>query len=168
MTDDPLDGADIGETLTVERTEELSVWGVAPDVYFGADRDSDVEVVDAEVVGEPGAERVKLTFEGKVTKYLAPRWDQAREPRTEEERRQARRDKRKRQLLELAAITLPFGIVSVVSLKVMQTISGEMAINGEAMQFSPETFVPVLAIVFLITLWFQYGPGWVSPRGGRR
>lgn len=163
---DPLDGADIGETKAVERTADVSVWGVAPEVFFGADRTSDVEVVDAEIVGEPGDERVEVTFQGEVTKYLAVNWDRAQQPRTEEERREVRKQKWKGRVLKFAGIAIPFGIASAIMVRVMQTVSGEMTVEGEPVVFSGETFAVVMAVVFVLALALTYAPGWVSPGGG--
>jgi hypothetical protein len=73
-SDDPLAGADIGETVTVEHETEFGFWsGSGADPYVGFDRDhEDLSVESAEIVGERGSERVRITYSAEVTKEPEP------------------------------------------------------------------------------------------------
>ena len=75
-TEDPLDGADIGETVTVDHTEEMWVGDLEPAEWWGSDRYSDTRVVETEVVtNEHGEDYLQITIESDVTKTLPHRWD---------------------------------------------------------------------------------------------
>lgn len=71
---DPLAGADIGETVTVEHETEFGFWsGSGADPYVGFDRDhEDLSVESAEIVGEHGSERVRIEYSADVTKQEEP------------------------------------------------------------------------------------------------
>jgi hypothetical protein len=58
--DDPLEGADIGETRTVKREQTLHGINYTPNEYFGGDRNSDVELTDVEIIeAEDGIHDIK-------------------------------------------------------------------------------------------------------------
>jgi hypothetical protein len=71
---DPLEGAAIGETRTIEHETEFGFWsGDGADPYVGFDRDHEnLTVESAEIVGEHGSERVRIEYSADVTKEPEP------------------------------------------------------------------------------------------------
>ena len=71
---DPLQDAEIGETVSHEINTEHSLWGHADiDSWVGFDRDVDnVSVEDATIVGEQGDEEIKVRLSADVTKREPP------------------------------------------------------------------------------------------------
>jgi hypothetical protein len=82
MTDDPLEGADIGETATVTEESELWLGDYADfEATVGSDRIADHEVVEIEpYTDEHGDQMLRLTVESEVTKTLPHRWATGLDP----------------------------------------------------------------------------------------
>lgn len=152
MTDggDPLDGADVGETRTVTRSKTLHGVDFEPREFYGTDRQRDIRIDDISVVGDDQGEPrdVEITWEAELTKCLPPRWDHAREPRTEAEEKQARRRKWMRRGISAVAALLPLGLVTVVTFHLLNALSGDLLINGEPM--GPVSFVDILPALILV------------------
>lgn len=172
--DDPLAGADIGETRTIESENEFSLWdsrAVGP--FLGFDREAaDVEVKSAEIVGEEGNERVRITYSGDVTKTLRPHWRQEleREPREPRDTPTAGLPTAQRVASFLIAAAVSVGVAMFVT----QSLFGRMA--GETIEISaraPTVFdlAPAVAAIIvlgmLIVLALPYAPG-MAGRGGMR
>lgn len=154
--DDPLDGADVGETRTVRRELYLHGVDMEPVEFYGMDRSADIRIADLEVCenseGEP--RDVRITWEADVTKHLPPRWDQATEPRTVEEMRVARRTRWLKTAARALAVLLPVGIALGVAYWMMQGLDGSVTINGEPLRPPPvlETLPVVLLVVVIVWL----------------
>lgn len=148
---DPLDRADIGETVTVRETTDIWVGGLLDaDATEGSDRLADSEVVATEVVtDEYGDQHLRVTVESDVTKRLPRRWDAARQPRTDSERRQARRDRWASRLARWLPIPVTLGLGLAITNRVMSQLSGEVLIDGAPLTYSVWDLVPVVAIVVL-------------------
>jgi hypothetical protein len=128
--EDPLEHADVGETVTVTREKTLHSINFDPDVYYGGDRVGESDVVDARLVeNEYGNHDIVVTFEGDLTKTLPRRWDQCEEPRTErEEQREQKRQWRKKwsRRLSLAIGTvISIVVATFVTHRVMSRVAGE-------------------------------------------
>lgn len=164
---DPLDGADVGETKTVERSKTLHSATYEPGVYYGSDRIGSAEIADVEIVeDEYGEDAIRVTWEGDLTKALPPNWDHHREPVTERELRQERRKKWKGRAGRAAQILIPAAICVGIAAHVMNTISGEVTMNGEPVGTPGfESIAFVFGLVVIIMLGVQYAPRTI--RGGR-
>jgi len=148
--DDPLDGADIGDTATIRETTDIWVGGLEADATEGSDRMADSEVVDTAVVtDEYGDQHLRVTVESDVTKRLPRRWDAAREPRTDSERRQSRRETWISRGITATVTAVTLGLGLVVTNSVMKRAARGMTVNGEPLTYSPWDLVPVVAIVVL-------------------
>lgn len=170
---DPLGGADIGETHTVRESVELHTVDFEPGVYYGSDRFGRASVERIEVTeNEYGDETVVVTFEGELTKALPPRWDEYREPLTDAEQQAARRKVWLGRLGNAAAIVVPMLGASVLANHLMQAISGDMTVNGEAVT-APGTGEMAMitgAMLVLAAVVFYAANEVLPPRvvGGRR
>lgn len=169
---DPLDGAAIGETVTIRESVDLPVINFSPDVYFGSDRFGDCDVAGLELVEDAdGHEAVRVVFEGEVTKQLPRRWDYHREPVTAEEKRAHWRKTWLKRAGQAAAFVLPFAFAGLIATRVMNGLAG-VTLNGEPMAPASGTdiwlsVVPILVVAALIAYGLQGGfPGTV--RGGHR
>ena len=148
--DDPLEGADIGETVTVSETTDIWVGGLEADATEGSDRIADSEVVGSEVVtDEYGDQHLRVTVESDVTKRLPRLWDRSDAPRTDSERAQARRKKWGRWGVTALTTgsTLLFGLA--VTNHLMRRLSGEVTINGAGLTYTVWDLVPVVVILLL-------------------
>lgn len=152
MTDDPLDGADVGETRTVRESVDLYTVDFEPDVFYGSDRFSDTEIADVEVAeNEHGDRKLVVTFEGEVTKALPRRWDRAREPLTEREERTARRREWVMKALATGGLLAPAVVATVVATWAMD--AGDMTVNGEPMQAPGIEFFGAFFVFVFVVLW---------------
>lgn len=160
---DPLEGADIGETVHVEQEETFRA--NVPLELIGNDRLTDAEVVDIELTDD---REVTITWEADLTKTLPRRWDECREPRTDAERKQARRRKWARKLAPVATNALVFAIASAVAYRVMRTVSGEITINDQPMTVGgPVEILGPMFLIALLVLVIGYGfRGWLPRRTG--
>lgn len=164
--DDPLDGADIGDTATVRETTDIWVGGLEADATEGSDRLADSEVVDTEVVtDEYGDQHLRVTVESDVTKRLPRRWDAAREPRTDSERRQARRETWISRGITATVTGVTLGLGLIVTNYVMKGAAQGMTVNGEPLTYSPIDLVPVVVIVLVAFMAIQIWP--FMARGAR-
>jgi hypothetical protein len=166
-SDDPLAGADIGKTVTVEH--ETDLWlGAVPgsDVVRGPDRDADYQLADAEVVADEYGDRMlRVTVASDVTKQLPRNWDQEPREPTPEPFEGGSRLKRVGGLLLGAAISIG-GAVALT-----QHFTGELA--GETVTFGPQPTLfdlapavgAVAVLAALVVLAIQYLPR-PGPRGG--
>lgn len=159
-TDDPLDGASIGETTTVTETVDLYGINMAPDVFFGSDRFGDADIVDVEIVETGGEDynNLKVTWEGDMTKRLPRRWDYHREPVTETEKKAAARKKWLSRGIQAASLVIPLGLATAVATHMMGQLDGSMTINGEPL--NAPTFAelaPAVLLVFLISAVIAWG-----------
>lgn len=170
---DPLKNADVGETVTLRKSKTLHTINYTPEEYFGSDRFAgNIEIVDIEIVeGDYDDKDIRVTWESDVTKRLPRRWDYHAEPVTEEEHRQARRQKWMRRAGKAAAVFVPAGIATALSVELTGRIAEQMTINGEPMAApSPAATVGVVGVIMLLALVIHYGlsggfPGTV--RGAR-
>ena len=79
MSGDPLEGAGVGETDTVEHTAELWLGDLADDRTRGGDRFAEHELAGAEVRTDEYGDRVlHVTVRSDVTKRLPRHWDRER------------------------------------------------------------------------------------------
>lgn len=149
--DDPLDGADVGETRTVRRSKTLHGINFEPCEFYGSDRQADIRITDLEVVEderEGYADDVRITWEADLTKRLPRNWDRHTEPVTAGEKRQQRRKKWLGRIAQAAALAIPFGIASAIAAYTAQGLEG-MTINGEPMTVPPFVeLLPALLLVF--------------------
>jgi hypothetical protein len=77
--DDPLAGADVGETREIEVTDRQSLTDTEPTEFWGSDRLGGTDEVEAEMVVDENGERwLDVTYRGEVTKRLPRRWDSRR------------------------------------------------------------------------------------------
>jgi hypothetical protein len=165
-SDDPLDGADVGETRHVERSKHFHGTNYEPREFYGSDRLGDPKITDIEIVeGEDGnADDFIVTWEGDMTKTLPRRWDSCREPRTHEEETQARRRKWLRRGIQAVSVAVPMAIAVGVSHYLMQGL--DLTMNG--VDVSAPTAGMTLSIFILGMLMFaiiRWLPGRIN--GGR-
>jgi hypothetical protein len=129
-TDDPLEGADVGETRHVERSKHFHGINFEPQDFFGSDRLGDAKITNVEIVenGDGQADDFIVTWEGDVTKTLPRRWDECREPRTAEEETRARRRAWLRRAAKTASLAIPLGIATAVTYHIMSGL--DLTMNG--------------------------------------
>lgn len=157
--DDPLADADIGETVTVQNTEEVWIDRFEDPNARGSDRFRDSRITNVELVeDEYGDPSVAVTVESEVTKALPRRWDTARAPRTDSEQRQARRRRWRRRLARWLPVPVTLGIGLAITNRVMSQLRGEVVIGGEPLTYSPWDLVPVVAIVAVAFMAIQVWP----------
>jgi len=157
---DVLDGADVGETRHVRQTDEFPIY--RPDEFSGSDRQTDAEPVDLELIQtEYGGYDLCVTWEGDVTKRLPRNWDQCREPRTDAERKRARRAVWKRRVGAVLPIAFALGLSTLIAARIMNEVAGSATINGEPL-FAPtvaDLAVPVglIVVIAYILIWAMSG-----------
>jgi hypothetical protein len=129
-TEDPLEGADVGETRHVERSKHFHGINFEPRELHGSDRLGDATITNIEIVeGDDGeADDFVVTWEGDMTKTLPRRWDSCREPRTPEEETQARRRKWLRRGIQTISVAVPMAIAVGVSHYLMRGL--DLTMNG--------------------------------------
>lgn len=157
---DPLEGADVGETRTVRRSKTLHGINMEPMEFFGTDRQADIRVADLELVedDEGDLHDVEITWEADLTKNLPRRWDRCTEPRTEGEEKQARRRKWLNRISRASAVILPLVVSYAIGIHVVEGAFENITINGEPM--GPVTWMdmaPTLGLVAVLTLILYYG-----------
>lgn len=172
-TDDPLDGAVIGETHTIRETQTLHGINMGPDVFWGSDRFGDADIVDVEIIetGDEDYNDIKVTWEGDITKRLPRRWDYHREPVTEAEKRTAARRKWLGRAAHALAVIVPVGLATWIGTHVTNAALSGMTINGEPMGGTATTVVDTASLVLIvmaISALIIYGmkggfPGKVNP-----
>jgi len=69
--DDPLKGADVGETVAVSEVKEIHAIDLEPDAFRGTDRFADYKVT----VTERDDGTVEIHYDGEVTKRMPRQWD---------------------------------------------------------------------------------------------
>jgi hypothetical protein len=167
-TDDPLEGADIGETVAVENQSELWLGELADhDQTAGSDRYATHELADAEIrTDEYGDKHLVVTVESEVTKKLPRRWDDCREPRTDEEAQQARRRRWIGGILKHGSTVAIFGIAAAIATKVTNEAMSNLVIDGsQAPTLGWEFVVTMMAFVGMVILALKYAPGMAGKRG---
>jgi hypothetical protein len=164
---DPLAGADIGESETVTVEKEFHGINYEPHEFYGSDRFADPSIVDVEVEhNEDGADDFTIIWEGEVTKQLPRNWDHHREPITETEQRQERRQAWLTRVGRAAQIIIPIGLCTLIAAEVMNTIMGEVTMNGESVGApGPWTIALVFAVMVVLAFGVQQLPRMVQ--GGR-
>ena len=166
--DDPLEGADIGDTETVEHTAEMWLGDLADEQTRGSDRFATHEVRDIEVrTDEYGDQILDVTVESEVTKRLTYRWDhEARESGTQ--------TREHSMLREVGGTLLGVGVAIGVGVAVTQRVMGELA--GETIEIADTTptvldLAPAVGIIALLALFIiaamPYLPAYVG-RGAQR
>lgn len=169
---DPLDGADIGETVAVREPMTLHAINFShPDVFRGSDRYGYPDIADVELVeNDEGYHDIRIIWEGEVTKQLPRRWDRRAEPVTEREKRQARRRTWAKRIGGALSFLLPWALVVGVAWHVMGAVSSNMTINGEPMAApDPTSFAVTAGLVVVLAAIIHWGvnggfPGTVSTR----
>ncbi len=174
---DPMDGAEIGETRTVRERIDLPVINFEPDVFYKSDRIGVSHIEDIDIVeNEYGDEMLRVTFEGDLTKCLPRRWDQpiTDHPRNRRVKADSGTGRIKQLLVSAVGFFIPFGFalgLSVWLMRLMDPVT--ITINGESSTFPPAIteLVPVVVLVMVIGLIVWVGlnggfPGGVG-RGGR-
>lgn len=180
MSDDPLDGADLGETHHVEETSMIWAFN-QPSHTYGSDRDSDVELVDTEVVRDEDGrvDAIRLHWEGDITKTLPRGYNRIAVPSGSEHvgdpvahrRRKQRREKWVGRLKQGLGLGIPVLGSTFVALHVINATASQISINGDTL--GPITFAeaapPMLLIVILaaVIVWGLQG-GFPGMAGGHR
>lgn len=173
MTDDeqdPLAGAAVGETRTVDGETKTWTRHVLPGDLHGVDREADIRIENAEVVtDEYGDTHVRLEYEADVTQYLPRRWDECNQPRTEREEQAERWSRVRRFAAPVVGGLGSLTIVGLVAHRVASATFSEISINGQAA--TPPTLAEsfgMLAVIVglaLFLLWaLQYLPGTAGRR----
>lgn len=171
-SDDPLDGAAVGEKRTVRRSKTIHGINFEPMAFVGQDREGDVHIVEVEVIesDEDGCDDIRVTWEAEMMKTLPRRWDHCREPRTETERKEARRKRWLRRGAKAAAVLIPGGVSMAVALVVMNRVAGEMTINGEPVFVDGMAWVSMLGLMASVSIiaWISKWAveGGIPPRMG--
>lgn len=171
MSDDPLRGADVGETKTVRRTVTLYGVNMEPDVYFGDDRFGEARIVDVEIVEDERdgyCDYIRVTWEGDLTKRLPSRWDYCRQPRTRAERVAVSREKWIGRALKAIGFALPIGLSIGVAAWLTPKVTSSLTINGEPVTSPTPTDLTLVMLAFggffMMLIWaLKWAPGKVSP-----
>jgi len=171
-SEDPLDGADIGETreVTVEQTHH----GInfAPGEFVGRDREGHhditrVEIIDPEFEGDYSD--IRVVWKGELTKTLPPNWDHHTDPGTDTETRRSRRDKWATRVVKTVSTVVVFAVVGGIATAVTNEMAQGMTVNGEQLPmvgFSEVLPVLFIGVIIWAILWSGVLPGRVGG-GGR-
>lgn len=165
--DDPLAGADVGETITVER--ETTHYHLTPEAVRGEDRFADVDI--EAVHYDPEYDRLHIEWDAEVTKALPPRWDECREPLTDAVRTRQRRKRWAKKLLKPVLFGATTLLVVYVTHAIMNTLAGELVINGEVMHAPSDSAflgMAVLIVAMATAMQIVTGDGQGRAMGGRR
>jgi len=161
---DPLADADVGETVTVDHTEELWLGQLESEHARGTDRFADRRVSNVEIVtDEHGDTLLAVTVTSDVTKQLPHAWDRCQEPRTDAERQTARRTRWARTLGRLLPIPVTLAIGLAVTDRVMRRLAPRLTIGGEPLSYAPADLLPVAVVVLVAFMVVSVMP--YMPRG---
>jgi len=148
--DDPLDGADIGQTERIEVSSRHAIEPPEPirgtDRYI-SDRNVDVEIVEDEY----GNLWEETSWDCEVTKQMPRRWEEAAE---RNERRESRIKPENTGKLSTFFTSMVISIltIGVVSVFISREFEG-MTINGEPVAVDPGTmllaWLPILLLLVL-------------------
>jgi hypothetical protein len=142
VSDDPLDGADIGTRESIETTEIRHCR--LPDELHGDDRTvEDLDVEATVTYSDGGWADVQLHWSGDAVKRLPQDWDHHAEPITEGEKRRARRQRWGRVIGKVLAFAIPAVLIIGFATAVMQEVSQSLTVNGQSVT------EPTLASTFL-------------------
>jgi len=157
MTDDPLEGAGVGDTETVEHTAELWLGNLADDSTRGGDRFAEHELAGAEVrTNEYGDRVLHVTVQSDVTKRLPRHWDRERhdEPAA------------RGWALRTAWFVAGVAIATAVAHRLLDTLAGEAVTFDElALGLTPAAG---LAAALAVLLWTAATVGPMTFFGGAR
>ena len=160
---DPLADADVGETVTIEHTEEIWLGQLESEHASGTDRFADRRVSNVEVVtDEYGEQHLAVTVDSDVTKRLPHAWDTASEPRTDSERRDARRKRWLRHAGSIGVNLTVLGIALAIGVRVLNSMAGELVVNGEPMDpvaWPAVGAIALLAVVIVVGIQYLPRPG---------
>ena len=163
---DPLADADIGDSATVTHTEEIWLGDLDPQTTRQTDRLLEREVVDVEVTeNEYGDQHLAVTTDVTMTKRLPHNWDA--DPSAEPP---AAGDSRRSRAVSLLVGLGTVGLVSGVGIRIAETLSGEMTVNGEAVMVAPAGMLPAVGSAMLLWLLIMVvvGGGFPGYVGGGR
>jgi len=136
---DPLDGAAIGETREFGGVAEIYAMDLVDWSWQGTDRETTVDVTDVELIEtDDGETVVAIHYDGEATQLLPRRWDECEAPRTDAERRGARR----RRWLRRGARAVPLAIGVAVATSVLAAVFP--AISRVSMRLSETTTAPTV------------------------
>jgi len=163
---DPLDGADIGETVTVERRQRHHSINSAPSVFSGSDRDVDAEIVAINRIEvDGGFDDWEVVYRGEVTRTAPPYPE--RESNSDEQPGGTR--PRVARLVHWASIAIGTAVAGVVGWVVLHGPASEIAqtpqpeLTGPSWGLLDMLGLAVMAVLVLLSL--KYAPGMA---GGRR
>lgn len=163
---DPLEGVNVGESVTLTETQEIWLGDLEARKAMGTDRYSEPEVVDIEIVeNEYGDKHLAVTVESEVTKRLPLRWDA--EPVSSRPHTDRDASDFSRWIGPVVTIGSVIG-VGVVAASVTSRVFG----SGLAIEVEPVStteLLPGLVLMMLITLLVIWGMNGALPRfsGGR-
>lgn len=165
---DPLDGADVGETVQATETQRYCWWGSAGSQWLGEDRETEnLEITDAYFDGEPGNEEVILEVSGEVTRRL-PRaafdFPEPTEPKSTPAATPTPRWK------QIAGRVAPLAVSSVITVGVFVAVFNQVAgsISGQTVEFASiptigfDSVIFVLILAFLIFITVPIMPGQIG------
>jgi len=166
---DPLDDADVGETVEMTETQRYSWWGSAGSQWLGEDRKTEhLEITDAYFDGEPGNEEVVLEISGEVTRRLprgafdfpeATQGFQSNKPPESTPRW-------KRAAKQSATLFIGFAVAVLVSVRVhnevFSSLSGKTVDLAYVAPIGPGAVVFVLAVALVISATISYLPGHIK------
>jgi hypothetical protein len=164
--DDPLEGADIGETVEIEREVDLAPINYEPLVTAGFDRDGDISVDAAVTTDSDGEEVIRLTYSGELTKQLPPNALEAAASPADAGEPSRRRD---RVLGALQRVAGPFVGISVtlavwayVSNNMIQSLDGTTVELGQAPTLGVAEVGVMVCCMLVLVYAMQWAPGYVE------
>jgi len=152
MTDDPMDGAAVGETRTL--THEVDIYPVdyEPREWFGDDRNREqLRIADTEAVtDEYGDEQLRVTFAADVTKQLPESFDTVASVDSVTPPEPTLWD---RVPTEVVPVLVGIGVSGAVGYTVMGSLSNAATINGEPVTApSPMAMIIMMALIGIVYL----------------
>jgi len=169
MTDgdaeDELAGAEIGETVTVERRQRHHSINSAPSVFSGSDRDVDAEIVAINRIEvDGGFDDWEVVYRGDVTRTAPPYAERAEgvADESEDNRRHAR-------LADWGPFVIGTAVAGLVGWLVFDRVANTLAKTPQPELAGPAwtvgELVLMVAMILLLLVALRWAPGMI---GGRR
>jgi len=153
MTDsDPLRNADIGETVTVQKTVTLNSIDLAAEHYRHDRFPSDIDITNIEILnGDSADPNIQITLTADITKQLPPHWDHHTEPVTDTETTRTRPQKWAHHIKDATGLLIGVGIAIAISTLMIAIYKETPAINGTPIP-QPTLGVDILSVVPIILI----------------
>lgn len=170
-SDDPLEGAAVGETRTVTHEETFLGVDFEPREFWGTDRVSDASIQEVEIIEhDDRADDLRVVWEGEVTKTLPRNWDDVSQtPPTASEKTARRLARYASKLIPVVVVAGAFALAMNITNAVFE--GADISVNGEPIVPAPEPSIWITVALFGLLGWiiiYAVSGGLPRPTGGNR